>query len=146
MGNKLLPFAIFALLVEVNSVFLHSRRLMKMSGFDQNGMAFKINRLLLLVTFILFRFFSCGWVTISLVRNRHDINIYSFAVGFCAMCIAILQNVFLLQQVLSSEAKDKMDHMKNGKSSKEKDHNANKSNSGNLEHILRVVNNCCTAE
>ena len=146
IGDKLLPFAIFALLVEVNSVFLHTRRLMRMSEFDVNGVAFKVNEVLNLITFIIFRFVSCGWVTICLVKNQHNINRFSFAVGFFGLSVAIVQNVFLLQQVWSSDAKSRKQHLsknQNGIVNIDKDYNENKSNgTGHLTKILKMTNGC----
>ncbi|CAB4038744.1 TLC domain-containing 2-like [Paramuricea clavata] len=150
IGNKLLPFAIFALLVEVNSIFLHTRRLMRMSEFDPNGVAFKINRVLLVITFISFRFISCVWVTIRLVINQHAINRFIFAVGFGGLCIAIVQNFFLLQQLWSSDVKSSNDHIsqtQNRKTAVERDYNANKrSGSEDLKDILRMTNTCHPTE
>ena len=146
VGDKLLPFAIFALLVEVNSVFLHTRRLMRMSEFNVNEAAYKINGFLNLITFLIFRFISCGWVTIRLVRDRHNIHQFSFAVGFFGLSVAILQNFFLLQQVCSSDAKMIKKHSsksQNGVAPVDKDHNQNKSNGPeNLKQILRMANGC----
>lgn len=150
IGNKLLPFAIFALLVEVNSIFLHTRRLMRMSKFDPNGVAFKINRVLLVITFISFRFVSCVWVTIRLVINRHAINRFTFAFGFGGLCIAIVQNFFLLQQLWSSDVKSSNDHVsqtQNRKTAIERDYNANERNdSEDLKDILRMTNTCHPVE
>ena len=148
VGNRLLPFAIFALLVEVNSVFLHTRRLMRMLEVNPKGVAFKVNRVLNVITFIVFRFVSCGWVAICLVINRHSINQFSFAVGFIGLVVAILQNFFLFKQVWSSDAKSSnmsQNHLyqsQNGKCAIEKDYNANVRNgSGSLKEILRMTNN-----
>ncbi|XP_028395571.1 TLC domain-containing protein 2-like [Dendronephthya gigantea] len=145
LGNRLIPFAIFALLVEVNSVFLHARCLMRMTELDQNGLVYKINRILLMITFILFRFVNCGWVTICLVSSRHVINWLPFTIGFGGMCIASLQNVGLLKQVWTSDAKSKMKQSQHEKTGGDKDHNENKSNgSEKLRELLKVTNACST--
>ena len=142
ISDKLMPFAIFALLVEVNSVFLHARRLMRMSEFDQNGMAFKTNKVLLLITFIIFRFVSVGWVILCLLKYRHVINQFAFAVGFTGTSVATLQNVFLLHQVWSSDAKSgsnkHVSNTENGKIAVKMDNNANRR--------IRIANTCSAPE
>ena len=142
IGDKLMPFAIFSLLVEVNSVFLHARRLMRMTEFNPNGIAYKTNKVLLFITFIIFRFVSVGWVILCLLKYRHVIHQFAFAVGFSGTTIATLQNVFLLHQVWSSEAKwnDKkhLSHAENGKIAVEMDKNANRR--------IRIANTCSAPE
>lgn len=147
VGNKYIPFAIFALLVEVNSVFLHTRRLMRMCDFDPNGVAFKINKVLLVVTFVIFRLVVLGWVIICLALNQHAMSRFAFATGFGAMCLATVQNLILLNQVWSSDAKhssqlnqawkEKVDAVTdyNDKSKK-------KNNAGKLKQILELTSAC----
>lgn len=146
LGNRLIPFAIFALLVEVNSVFLHTRCLMRMCEFDPKGVAYRINRILLMITFVLFRFVSCGWVTICLVINRHAMEWLPFAVGFGGMCIASLQNVGLLRQVWASDARTGNKQSQLEKTGGDKDQNENRSNNGTdkLKELLKVTNACST--
>lgn len=128
-------------------MFLHARRLMRMCDFDPNGVAFKINKVLLTVTFVIFRLVVLGWVIICLAVNQHAMSRFAFAIGFSAMCVATLQNLILLNQVWSSDAKHSSQLSQARKETVDavKDYNENgkkKNNVAKLKQILELTSAC----
>ena len=127
--------------MEINSVFLHTRRLMHMCDIDPKGMVFTVNRILLTVTFVFFRLIGCGWMANFMVMNRHAVNQLHLAFGVCGLCIVIPQNLLLLNQVWLSDAKR---NKQLSQAEKEKafarDHNANNTNGlGKLKQFLQMI-------
>ena len=128
-NKKYIPFAVSALLMEINSVFLHTRRLMNMCDVDPKSIAFKVNRILLTITFVIFRLVACGWMINFLVISRHTVSQLHLFFGFGGMCIVVPQNLLLLNQVWVSDAKrNKELSTAEKEKSKAKDYNANDTN------------------
>ena len=146
-GQRFIPFAIFALLVEINSLFLHTRRLMRMRGVDPNGVTFRTNRIFLIVTFVIFRLIVCGWLGLCMLVDRHELGPFPFAVGFGGMCISMAQNVVMLNQLRTSDAK----RIKQPRPAEKEtgsprwDYNAN-SSLGGLKQFLQMTNACNAAD
>lgn len=91
--------------MEINSVFLHTRRLMNMCDVNPKAIAFKINRILVTITFVIFRLVACGWMINFMVINRHTVSQLHLAFAFGGLCIVVPQNLLLLNQVWVSDAK-----------------------------------------
>jgi hypothetical protein len=141
-NKKYIPFAVCALLMEINSVFLHTRRLMHMCDVNPKGMAFKANRMLLTLTFIIFRLVVCGWMVNFMVMNRHVVRSLHLFFGFCGICIVVPQNLFLLNQVwLSDQKRNKQ--LSQAEKEKEILRNNNVNNTTNglekLKHFLQMT-------
>ena len=140
-NKKYIPFAICALLMEINSVFLHVRRLMHMSDCNPKGPLFTINRFLLTVTFVIFRLVVCGWMVHFLVVHRNIVNQLHLSFGVGGMCIVIPQNLLLLNQVWMSDAK-RNKQISGAEKEKEtaRDYNANNMNGlGKLKQFLQMT-------
>ena len=141
-NKKYVPFALSALLMEINSVFLHTRRLMHMSDVNPQGMAFQINRILLTVTFVIFRLVVCGWMVNFIVMNRHVVRQLHLFFGICGMCIVIPQNLLLLNQVWLSDKK-RNKQLSQAEKEKEVIRNNNASTTTNtlekLKHFLQMT-------
>lgn len=140
-NKKYIPFALCALLMEVNSVFLHTRRLMHMSDVNPKGLAFRINRVLLTTTFVVFRLVLCAWMINFMVINGPTVSQLHLCFGICGLCIVIPQNLLLLNQVWLSDAKR---NIQLSQAEKEKlvarDHNANNTNGlEKLKHFLQMT-------
>ncbi|XP_046840014.1 TLC domain-containing protein 2-like [Xenia sp. Carnegie-2017] len=122
--KKYIPFALCALLMEINSIFLHSRRLLNMTDADPDGLALKVNRILLTVTFVIFRLVACSWMVTFIVAQRHFISQLHFQFGILGMSVVIPQNMFLLKQVWTSDAK-RMKQLSQTEIEKAKEQNVN---------------------
>ena len=113
--------------MEINSVFLHSRRLLRMSDVSLASLPYKINAILLIVTFVIFRLLTCGWMLNFLVLNRLKVPTMHFAFGTCGMCVLMPQNIFLLKQVWRNDSKSiNAERQQENEIGSEKDVNANR--------------------
>ena len=74
-----------ALLVEVNSVFLHVRQILVIIGVQKRNSFYKINSLLNISTFLVFRIAVLGWMTRWLILNRNFLSLVAYSLGSCGM-------------------------------------------------------------
>ncbi|XP_071447185.1 TLC domain-containing protein 2-like isoform X2 [Hetaerina americana] len=96
-----LGYGLVALLVEVNSVFLHTRQLMLVQGIPaKDHFLYHINTLLYLVTFVVFRILTLGWMTQWLLFNREELTTETFSLGIIALAIIIPMSAVLLLRVI----------------------------------------------
>jgi hypothetical protein len=81
-----LPFLVLMLLLEINSVFLHVRKLMSMIGFTVKSHTYRNAWNALWATFLLTRFFLPVFVHIHLYRHRtefpHEVYLYMYVFIF----------------------------------------------------------------
>jgi len=96
-----------ALFVEVNSIFLHARTLLKMSsskaaqGQDNQGFSYRAVALLNLLTYMVFRIMLFVWFTHKLATIRSKIPAVTFVVfvtAFVAVVVSSIVNLFRLIQ------------------------------------------------
>ena len=69
-----LPYNVIALMAEINSVFLHTRKLLQMAGVKFNNPLYRFNNVLNLVTFFVFRLCMIAYL---LGRYHHDSHLLS---------------------------------------------------------------------
>lgn len=96
-------YALVALLVELNSVFLHLRQLLQFSGFTKNDPRYRLNSLLNLGTFVVFRIATLAWMTRWLVVHRDLIPLGLYTVGSVCLAIITLMNIVLFYRLLRSD-------------------------------------------
>lgn len=95
-----------------------------MTDADPDGLALKVNRILLTVTFVIFRLVACSWMVTFIVAQRHFISQLHFQFGILGMSVVIPQNMFLLKQVWTSDAK-RMKQLSQTEIEKAKEQNVN---------------------
>ncbi|EDO35196.1 predicted protein [Nematostella vectensis] len=97
-----------SLLMEVNSVFLHSRRIMLFHDVDRKSTLYELNGLLMLATFVFFRFLTSAWMMNFVIKARHIIPATHVFYGGFAMAAMIIMNIQLFTQLWNADfAKDK---------------------------------------
>ncbi|CAJ0942348.1 unnamed protein product, partial [Mesorhabditis belari] len=102
--QKFQPYAFWALLMEVSSVFLHSRSLLQLSGAsERNPRLFRGFLWMNLFAFIAFRFCVQTWQIWWVVTNHKRIASFYFGVGFFGGFIFLTINCFLFYRVLCSD-------------------------------------------
>ncbi|XP_078467852.1 TLC domain-containing protein 2 [Lampetra fluviatilis] len=102
LHRRYVGFATVALLVEINSVFLHGRQLMLMAGLGKTT-AGRVVGLLNLGTFAAFRISTLAWMTRWLVLNRDGIPAAAFATGSVGMALVTVMNIVLFYRLLRSD-------------------------------------------
>jgi len=117
-----------SLMVEVNSVFLHTRQLFIITGEPKSSSRYRTNALLNVATFLFFRILLLGWMTRWLTVNRDRIPLAIFTIGSVGLAVIVVMNIILFCRILSvdfseifrrGEGKDKKEEgmMVNGSSS-----------------------------
>ncbi|XP_060115161.1 TLC domain-containing protein 2 [Heteronotia binoei] len=100
--HRYVGFAMVALLVEINSVFLHLRTILRMAGLSHTPY-YHITRLINLGTYIVFRISTLAWMTRWLVLNRENIPPATYMVGIVGVAIITLMNTVLFFRLLRSD-------------------------------------------
>lgn len=93
--SSYLAFGVAMLLMEVNSVFLHGRRLLSFCGFSKDSATYRVNGMFLLVTFFIFRFLAPALIANFEVQNRHLLPFSHFVLSCIGGIIIILLNIDL---------------------------------------------------
>ncbi|VDM40623.1 unnamed protein product [Toxocara canis] len=90
ISHKFLPYAYWALLVEVSSVFIHMRTILEISMLHAaHGFLYRMIRILSLATIVVFRFGVLLWMLHYIIVNRRHFHAFY-------MCAGILADVFFL--------------------------------------------------
>lgn len=95
-------FAVVALLVEINSVFLHLRQILRMSNISK-GTLYRINSMINLGTYVVFRINTLAWMTRWLVLNRDNVPLMAYTLGSVGMAIMTAMNIVLFCRLLRSD-------------------------------------------
>jgi len=96
-------YALVALLVEVNSIFLHLRQIMGLLAIKKSQVIYRINNILNIGTFIIFRMVTLSWMTRWLVINRNNISLGYYTIGSIGMAIITLMNIVLFYRIIYSD-------------------------------------------
>lgn len=91
-----------ALLVEINSVFLHLRTILRMAGMSHTPY-YRITSLVNLGTYMVFRISTLAWMTRWLVLNRENVPLATYVVGVVGMAVMTPMNIVLLYRLLRSD-------------------------------------------
>ncbi|KAF4528449.1 hypothetical protein B566_EDAN015851 [Ephemera danica] len=98
-----LGYGLVALLVEVNSVFLHIRQLMLIQGVNKRQMIYRINSFFNVATFIVFRIVTLGWMTRWLAVHRDELSFTAFTLGSISMAVIMVMNIVLFLRVVYAD-------------------------------------------
>ncbi|CAJ0953131.1 unnamed protein product [Ranitomeya imitator] len=100
--HRYVGFAVVALLVEINSIFLHLRQVLLMANLVKTTV-YRLNSLLNLGTYVIFRISTLAWMTRWLVLNRENIPLLIYTIGSVGMAIMTLMNIVLFYRLLRSD-------------------------------------------
>lgn len=106
VSHEYVAYAALSLMVEINSVFLHSRQLFIITGESKNSLRYKTNALLNVGTFLLFRILTLGWMTRWLTVHRDQIPLAFFTVGSVGLAIIVLMNIILFCRIIFVDFSD----------------------------------------
>jgi len=98
-GNSCIPYVIFPLLSEVNSVFLHLRKLLSMINLDVVSLTYQGVWKMLWVTFFWFRVIPCLFITVKAWEDKHFKNPAYFLIGFGGILTINVMNFFLWKEL-----------------------------------------------
>ncbi|XP_075052810.1 TLC domain-containing protein 2 [Mixophyes fleayi] len=100
--HRYVGFSVVALLVEINSIFLHLRQILLMTNLLKTTM-YRLNSLLNLGTYVIFRIITLAWMTRWLVLNREKIPLLTYTIGSVGMAIMTAMNIVLFYRLLRSD-------------------------------------------
>ncbi|XP_047450806.1 TLC domain-containing protein 2 [Mugil cephalus] len=102
LSARYVGFAVVALFVEINSVFLHLRQLLRMSNIA-TGTMYRVNSMINLGTYVVFRINTLAWMTRWLVLNRDKVPLLAYTLGSVGMAIMTCMNIVLFCRLLRSD-------------------------------------------
>lgn len=102
LSGRYVGFAVVALLVELNSVFLHLRQLLRMANMAK-GTLYRVNSIINLGTYVVFRINTLAWMTRWLVLNRDNVPLLAYTLGSVGMAIMTVMNIVLFYRLLRSD-------------------------------------------
>lgn len=70
-----------ALFVEVNSIFLHTRQLLNIMGVSKKEPKYRLNSMINIGTFVVFRIAVLGWMTRWIVIHKDDLTLPVYTLG-----------------------------------------------------------------
>lgn len=102
LSCRYIGFAVVALLVEINSVFLHLRQMLRMSNIAK-GTVYRVNSMVNLGTYVVFRINTLAWMTRWLVLNRDKVPLVAYTLGSVGLAIMTVMNIVLFYRLLRSD-------------------------------------------
>lgn len=96
-------YCVVALLTEVNTVFLHTRKLLQLHGFHFDHWLYRTNSFINLVTFVCCRFMSLIWVIAGTFRDQHRIPVPYKIILSAALFVMSVTNVLLFWRLFKSD-------------------------------------------
>ncbi|NWR80791.1 TLCD2 protein, partial [Centropus unirufus] len=100
--HQYVGFALVALLVEINSIFLHLRQILLMANLVHTT-CYRLNSVVNLGTYVVFRIATLAWMTRWLYLNRENVPPATYAVGTVGMAIMTPMNIILFYRLLRSD-------------------------------------------
>ncbi|XP_027522710.1 TLC domain-containing protein 2 [Neopelma chrysocephalum] len=100
--HQYVGFALVALLVEINSIFLHLRQILLMANLVHTT-CYRLNSIVNLGTYVVFRIATLAWMTRWLFLNRQNVPPATYAVGTVGMAIMTPMNIILFYRLLRSD-------------------------------------------
>lgn len=81
---------------------------MSFHGFSKTSTIYEINGILLLITFIMFRFLSSGWMLNYVIKNRHAMPSAHAIYGSFGMASLLVINILLFLIIWNSDFKKRL--------------------------------------
>lgn len=96
-------YAVLALIVELNTIFLHMRQLFQTCGFSKSNQYYRLNSLINLGTFIIFRIATVAWMTRWIVINKDLVPLPFYTLGSLGLATLTVMNIILFYRLLRSD-------------------------------------------
>ena len=101
--HRLVGYGMLACLIEVNSVFLHSRMLLIMYGYPKTSLLFRVNNIFNLLTFLTFRMGSLVVLVPFVIEDCERLTVlWCYWFRFTTLTLLVV-NVILLYRLLKSD-------------------------------------------
>lgn len=100
-------YAVVALFVEVNSIFLHTRQLLIIRGTNKAEPKYRLNSMLNIATFVIFRITVLGWMTRWIVMHKDHLSLPVYTLGSIGLAIIMLMNIVLFFRICNVDFTNK---------------------------------------
>lgn len=100
-SRQYVAYGTLSLIVEINSVFLHTRQLFIITQEPKTSLRYKTNALLNVATFLSCRILLLGWMTRWLTVHREEIPLTFFTAGSVGLAVIVVMNIILFCRILS---------------------------------------------
>lgn len=100
---RCVAYNVIALLAEVNTIFLHSRKLLQMSGVSFSHWLYRMNSFMNIFTFVSCRFLCLSWIVYGMFIWYDRVTIVYLLVLGSAMFVMWVINVVLFWRLLCSD-------------------------------------------
>lgn len=109
-----LAFPTGCLLLEVNSIPLHLRRIMQYHQIDRSSLLYRFNLAILLITFVIFRFIPVSFMEIYVILHGQDQYLPYYLFGVFGLGGMVVVNVVLFLSLFNAEfGRDKNPKLEN---------------------------------
>jgi len=138
VSRQYIAYGALSLMVEINSIFLHTRQLFIITHEPKSSLRYKTNALFNVASFLSCRILLLGWMTRWLTVHREEIPLTFFTAGSVGLAVIVVMNIILFCRVLSVDFSPglitacKTD-------SREGSHPQPGSRSGTNQHLTRYV-------
>lgn len=100
---RCIPYNAVALLAEVNSFFLHSRKLMQMSKVKYDHILYRTNVWINLTTFVFCRFGGLAWIYYGMAVFCHRVTRIYFGLLTSSMIVMLFINIVLFHRLIKND-------------------------------------------
>ncbi|CAK8674014.1 unnamed protein product [Clavelina lepadiformis] len=96
-------FVIVSLLCEISSIFLHIRQLFNLGGIPPTSFVYRMNSLVNIVMYVLFRICTLAWMVRWLVLHRGVVPPMLHSIGTVGMAVMTVINIVLFARLLRKD-------------------------------------------
>lgn len=101
--SRCIAYNVVALLAEVNTIFLHARKLLQMARVPYNHILYRANAGVNLITFVLCRFGGLAWIIIGMFIWGNRVTPLYYYVLAVAMFVMWVTNIMLFRRLVLSD-------------------------------------------
>lgn len=103
VSRRYVGYAMAALVVELNNIFLHLRQLLLLVNFSKSHILYRVNSFINMGTFIIFRVVTLSWMTRWLVLHREDVPLPEYTCGAIGLAAIVLMSIVLFFRLFYSD-------------------------------------------
>jgi len=107
---RCIAYNVIALLAEVNSIFLHARKLLQMSGFEFTGLLYRANAVANLVSFVPCRFGGLAWIVYGMTQWNDRVSVIYLYLLAAAIFVLWVTNTVLYWRLICSDLLRRQQH------------------------------------
>ncbi|CAF1288041.1 unnamed protein product [Rotaria magnacalcarata] len=101
--GRYIGYCVISLFIEINSIFLHLRQLFLFSNKSKCDQIYRINNIINLGTFVVFRFGIVTFMEVWLIMNRSNVPLILSFIGHSGLLIMTIINGYLFYRLIRSD-------------------------------------------